>query len=154
MKKGRSWAPLFVRCASHPATHRPHPPPTPAELAEPLAWAIALLTRGVDHPLLRVRVHHLRSHAVEPLRGELRVSHSPPQLTDEIGQHRPLIPRNAIEALQRLLELPPCLTTEEPLRFDIPFVDTAPRRTEQQVGNVSRLHPLPIGNLRRRFILL
>src|SRR5256885_10390723 len=71
--------------------------------AEPLPRTVALLTRGVDHPLLRVCVHHLRSHPVEPLRGQLRVAHSPPEFADEIGEHRPFIARNTLEALQRLL---------------------------------------------------
>src|SRR5438045_9218928 len=86
----------------------------PRRSAEPLPRTISLLSRGVDYPLLRVRVHHLRSDPVEPLRGHLRVAHSSPQLAYELGQHRPLIPRYAIEALHRVFDLPRRLPTAEP----------------------------------------
>ena len=146
-------APLLLRCPSPLATRPALTTPT-RRSAEPLPRAISLLTRGVDHPLLRVRVHDFRSDSVEPLRRDLRVSHPSPQLADEIGEHRALIPRHAIEALQCFLEFPPCLTTEEPLRFNVSFVNAAPRRTQQQVRDVPRLHTLPVSDFRGGLVLL
>src|SRR5437016_11598183 len=101
LKRGADWRPFSFAILPTPASTPTHTPHAPAdESAEPLPWAISLLSGGVDDPLLRVRVHHLRSHAVEPLCRQLRVPHSPPQLTDEVGEHRPFVPRNAIEALE------------------------------------------------------
>src|SRR5690348_6346904 len=66
-EKGHRLAPPFDRYSLPlTITPAPSPPPAPRRSAKPLPRAIPLLSRGVDHPLLRVRIHHLRSHAIEP----------------------------------------------------------------------------------------
>jgi hypothetical protein len=113
-----------------------------------------LLPRRVQHPLLRLRIDDLRRYAVEPRVCESRVTDAAPQFSDQVGQHRPLVARNAVEGRQRLVELPRGLATEEALGLDITFVDAAPRGAQQEVRHVPRLHPLPLGHLGRGFVLL
>src|SRR5438034_9005108 len=94
--------------------------------AEPLARTVSLLARGVDDPLLRLRVDDFGGHPIEPGVCKLRVAHSPPQLADQVRQHRSLVARDPVEALERLLELPTRLAPEVPFGFDIPLVHPTP----------------------------
>src|SRR5437870_733507 len=86
--------------------------------ADPLPRTIALLFRGVDDPLLRLRVDDFRGHPIEPGVGQLRVPHAPPQFSDQVGQHCSLIARHPIEASQRLIEFPRSPPPEESFGFD------------------------------------
>ena len=45
---------------------------------------LKLLPRGVQHPLLGLRVHDFRWHLVEPGKGLTQVAHAPPELSNEI----------------------------------------------------------------------
>src|SRR5690349_10686449 len=64
--------------------------------AKPLSGAIALLSRGIDDPLLRLRVDDFRDHPIEPGVRQIRVPHAPPQLADQVCQHRSLVARDPV----------------------------------------------------------
>jgi len=116
--------------------------------AKPFPRTVSLLPRRVQHPLLRLRINELRRHSAEPTGGDLNIANPPPQLSDEIRQHRPLIASDAIEAGERFLELPRCFTSEEALGLGIAFVDAAPSCSQQKIRHVSRLGALPLSHLR------
>src|ERR1700686_1959355 len=123
-------------------------------LAEPLSRIQPLLVSSVNNPLLILRVCHFTGYLLEPCCRLSDISYPPPQLADQIGQNSPLLPRNAVVGLEGFLEHPRGMTAEVALRFHIPLVDTAPRRTEKKIRNMTRVQSLPLGNLGGGFVLL
>src|SRR6476620_4650923 len=70
----------------------------PATSSEPFARTVALLSRGVQHPLLRAKVRDLCRDAIEPGRRLLQVTDAPPQLAHEVGEHGAFLARDPVEA--------------------------------------------------------
>jgi len=75
-------------------------------------------------------------------------------LPHEVGEHRALVARHPVKRGERLLELPRGLAAEVALRLAVAFVHAAPRGAQQEVGDVTHVESLPIGDLRGRLVLL
>src|SRR5215207_850873 len=121
---------------------------------EPLARAVALLGGQGEDPALRGGIGHLVLDAVEPLTGPSAVADAAPQLADEVRRHGALLALHVVVAGQRALQLLGRLATEEPLALDVALVDAAPGGLDQQVGDGARPFAPPLGDCRRRLVLL
>src|SRR6185437_15361376 len=121
--------------------------------SEPLARALQLLPRGVDDPLLGDGVDQLIGDPVEPVRGGSGVADPAPELPYEIRQDPALLGRYTVVGGEGPLEHPGGLPAKESFSLDVPLVDAAPRSAQIEVGDVARLHRLPLGDLGRGLVL-
>src|SRR5213593_3057557 len=105
-------------------------------LAEPFPRTIPLLSRGVEHPLLRRVVDDFVGDLIEPVVRLAHVTDATPQLTNQIREDGAFVAWNTIEARKRVLEHPRRFATEEAFGFDVAFVHAAPGRAQEQIGDV------------------
>src|SRR5690242_18510939 len=116
-------------------------------LVEPLPRIQSLLVGGIDDPQLVLQVRDFARNRLEPDCGFPDVADPPPELTHKVGEDGALFSRHTVIALQCFLEHPGSMSAEVPLGFDVTFIHTAPRRAQQEIGDVPWISSLPLSNL-------